>query len=85
MSYVYALAAGHPELALYALSLLVGALPDALALLQRRSGGGFRPRRRRRSGGLLGTLALLFLLGPLVILALVAYVVYRFVVGRRGR
>jgi uncharacterized BrkB/YihY/UPF0761 family membrane protein len=89
---LYALAAEHPGSALYALSLLVGALPDALALLFQRRGlgrrGGFRTRRRRRSGGLLGALgalALVFVLGPLVLLALAAYAVYRFVGGRRGR
>jgi hypothetical protein len=90
---LYALAAEHPGMILYALSLLVGAVPDALALLFQRRGlgrrrGGLRTRRRRRSGGLLGALgalALVFVLGPLVLLALVAYAVYRFVGGRRGR
>jgi uncharacterized BrkB/YihY/UPF0761 family membrane protein len=88
---LYALAAEHPGMVLYALSLLVGALPDALArLFQRRGLGrrGLRTRRRRRSGGLLGALgalALVFVLGPLVLLALAAYAVYRFVGGRRGR
>ena len=89
---LYALAAEHPGMILYALSLLVGAVPDALALLfQRRGLGrrrGLRTRRRRRSGGLLGALgalALVFVLGPLVLLALVAYAAYRFFAGRRGR
>jgi len=88
---LYALAAEHPGLALYALSLLAGALPDALALLFQRRGLGrrrLRTRRRRRSGGLLGALgalALVFVLGPLVLLALAAYAVYRFIGGRRGR
>ena len=88
---LYALAAEHPGSALYALSLLVGALPDALAPLFQRRGlgrrGGFRTRRRRRSGGLLGALGALALVfvGPLVLLALAAYAVYRFVGGRRGR
>ena len=88
---LYALAAEHPGLALYALSLLLGVLPDALALLQRRGlgrRGGLRTRRRRRrSGGLLGALgalALLFVLGPIVLLALAAYAAYRFFGGRRG-
>ena len=76
-------------MALYAFSLFVGALPDALLLLQRRSGLGRRGfRRRRRSGGIfgaLGALILAFLVGPLVILALVAYVVYRLIRGRRRR
>ncbi len=86
---LYALAAEHPGLALYALSLLLGVLPDALALLQRRGlgrRGGFRTRRRRRrAGGLLGTLVLLFVLGPLVLLALAAYAAYRYFGRWRGR
>ena len=87
---LYALAVEHPGLALYALSLLLGGLPDALGLLLQRIGlgrrGGFRTRgRRRRSGGLLGSLVLLFVLGPLVLLALAAYAAYRFFGRRRGR
>jgi len=88
----YALAAEHLGLALYALPLLAGALTDVLALLFQRRGlgrrGGLRTRRRRRSGGLLGALgalALILVLGPLVLLALAAWAVYRFVGGRRGR
>jgi hypothetical protein len=90
MADVYAFATHHLEIALYALPLLVGALTDALALLQRRGlgrRGGLRTRRRRSGGllGALGALALVFVLGPLVLLALAAYAVYRFVGGRRGR
>ncbi len=86
----YALAAGHLEWGAYILPLLVGALPEALAFLQRRGLGrrGFGSRRRRRSGGLfgaLGALVLVFVLGPLVLLALVAYGAFRFFAGRRGR
>ena len=89
----YALAVAHLEWVLRALPLLVGALPDALALLQRRglgrrSLGSSRRRRRSRPGGFLGALgalALLFVLGPLVLLALAAYAVYRFVGRRPGR
>ena len=90
MADVYAFATQHLEIALYALPLLVGALTDALALLQRRGlgrRGGLRTRRRRRSGGLLGALgalALIFVLGPLVLLALVAYAASRFFAGRRS-
>ena len=89
--FFYALAAEHLGLALYALPLLAGALTDALALLFQRRGlgrrGGLRTRRRRRSGGLLGALgalALIFVLGPLVLLALVAYAASRFFAGRRS-
>ncbi len=91
MADVYAFATQHLEIALYALPLLVGALTDALALLQRRGlgrRGGLRTRRRRRSGGLLGALgalALIFVLGPLVLLALVAYAASRFFAGQQSR
>lgn len=90
MAYIHAVVMGHLEWALYALSLFVGASADALLLLQRRGFGrggfgGFRGRRRRR-GGLLGGLALFFLLGPIVVLALIAYFVYALFSGvRRGR
>lgn len=87
--YVHAIAAGQLEFAPYAFWLFVGALPDALLLLQRRGLGrrGLRTRRRRSGGifGALGALMLVFLIGPLVILALVAYVVYKLLSGRRGR
>ena len=75
---------------LYAFSLIFGALPNALLLLQRRGFGrggfgGFRPRRRRR-GGIFGTLALFFLLGPIIIIGLIAYALYGlFSQARRGR
>ena len=88
MAYLYAILAGHPEVALYALSAFTGALPKALALLQRRGfGRGFSSRRRRRGGvfGALGTLLFLFVLGPIVLLALLAYFVYGLLAGRRRR
>lgn len=80
MTYIHAILAGHLEWALYALSLSFGALAEALLVLQRRGFGrggfgGFGTRRRRR-GGLLGGLALFFLLGPIIVLALVAYAAY---------
>ena len=91
MTYVHALTAGHIEFALYAISLFIGALSDGLLLLQRRGfGRGFRRGfgRRRRPGGIfraLSALVLIFLVGPIVILALIAYAVYGVVRGRRGR
>ncbi|QIN81256.1 hypothetical protein GBA63_00450 [Rubrobacter tropicus] len=88
MAYLYAIAAAHSEVVLYALSVLTGALPRVLALLQRRGfGRGFSGRRRRRGGifGALGTLLFLLVLGPIVLLALVAYFVYGMLAGRRRR
>ena len=89
MAYVHAIAAGDLPWALYAVSLLVGALPDALQLVQRRGfGRGFGFGRRRGSFGLLRVLfALLFttLLGPIVLVALIAFVAYRFFTSRRRR
>jgi len=88
--YLYVIAVEHLEWILWASTLIAGAAPDALAVIQRRRGGGFgrgfRPRRRRRRGGLfgaLGALALFLILGPVVILLLVAYAFYATVSRRR--
>ena len=89
MSYIHAIAAGDLEWVLYTVSLLAGVLPDELLLVQRRGfgrRGGFG--RRRGSFGLFRLLfALLFttLLGPIVLVALVAFVAYRFFTSRRSR
>jgi len=88
MAHLYAVVMGHPELALYVLSVFTGALSDAaLALLQRRGFGRGFGTRRRRGGvfGALGTLLFLLVLGPIVLLALLAYVVYGALAGRRRR
>lgn len=88
MTYIHAILAGHLEWAIYALSLASGALAEAVLLLQRRGfgRGGFGGfGRRRRRGSLLGGLALFFLLGPIVILALVAYFAYALFSGMRRR
>lgn len=90
MAYVHAIAAGDLKWVLYVASLLVGALPDALLLIQRRGfgRGGFGFGRRRGSFGLFRVLfALLFttLLGPIVLVALIAFVAYRFFTSRRRR
>ena len=89
MAYIHAIAAGDLQWALSAVSLLVSVLPDDLLLIiQRRGFGrrGFGFGRRRGSFGLLRVLfALLFttLLGPIVLLALIAFVAYSFFKSRR--
>ena len=89
MACIHAIAAGDLQWALYAVSLLVSVLPDELLLIiQRRGFGrrGFGFGRRRGSFGLFRVLlALLFstLLGPIVLLALVAFVAYSFFTNRR--
>jgi hypothetical protein len=88
MAYIHAIAVGDLEWALYAVSLLVSVLPDELLLIQRRGFGrrGLGFGRRRGSFGLFRILfALLFttLLGPIVLVALIAFVAYRFFISRR--
>jgi hypothetical protein len=89
-AYIHAIAAGDLEWALYVVSLLVGVLPEELLLIQRRGfgRGGFGFGRRRGSFGLFRLLfALVFttLFGPIVLVALIAFVAYRFFTSRRGR
>jgi hypothetical protein len=91
MVYIHGIAAGDLEWALYALSLLVRVLPDELLLIiQRRGFGrrGFGFGRGRGSFGLFRIVfALLFttLLGPIVLVALIAFVAYRFFTSHRRR
>ncbi len=88
MAYIHAIAADDLEWVLYAVSLLVSVLPDGLLLIQRRGFGrrGLGFGRRRGSFGLFRILfALLFttLLGPIVLVALIAFVAYRFFTSSR--
>jgi hypothetical protein len=90
MDYIHAIAAGDLDWALYTVSLLVGVLSDGLLLIQRRGfgRGGFGFGRRRGSFGLFRVLfALLFttLFGPIVLVALIAFVAYRFFASRSRR
>jgi hypothetical protein len=88
MSYIHAIAAGNLDWALYAVSLLVGVLPERFLLIIARMGFG------RRGFGRVFVLfrilrvlfALLFttLLGPIVLVALIAFVAYWFFINRRG-
>jgi hypothetical protein len=90
MAYIHAIAAGHLELALYAVSLLVSALPEEILLLGMRGFGrrGFGFGRGRGSFRVLRILfVLLFttVLGPIVLVALIALAAYAFFSSRRGR
>ncbi len=90
MAYIYAIAAGDLEWVLYTVSLLASSLPDEILLMQRRGFGrrGVGFGRRRGSFGLFRVLfALLFttLLGPIMLVALVAFVAYWIFSSRRRR
>jgi hypothetical protein len=86
MTYIHAIAAADLDWALYAVSLLVSVLPEGFLLIINRLGFG---RGFGRSFGLFRILrvlvVLLFttLLGPIVLVALVAFVAYRFFASRR--
>ena len=89
MDYLHSIAAGDLQWALYAVSLLVSVLSDELLVILRRGFGRGGFGRGRGGFGLFRILfALLFttLLGPIVLVALIAFVAYRyFFAGRRGR
>ena len=86
--FVQEIAAEYPAAVAFVLSLLGGVVADALVVLQRRGFGRGGFGRRRRPGsllGALGTLVFLFVLGPIVVLALIAYLAYGAISGRRRR
>ena len=87
--YIYAIGSGHLEWLVYAASLLCSVLPDALVAYRRGFGmRGFRFGRRRGSLRLFRLLFVLLFttaLGPIVLVALVAYLAYRFFRSRRAR
>jgi hypothetical protein len=90
MADIHAIAAGHLEWTLYAVSLLVSALPDELLLIRMRGFGrrGFGLGRGRGSFRLFRILFVLLFttaLGPVVLVALVAFAAYGFFSSRRGR
>ena len=90
-SYIHAIGtAADLQWALYAVSLLVSVLPEEFLLVQRRGFGrrGIGFGRRRGSFGLFRILfVLLFttIVGPIVLLALIAFVAYRFFTSHRRR
>ena len=88
MAYIQAIAPGDFGWLLYAATLLASVLPDALLAIQRRGfgRGGFRLGRRRGSFGLFRILfVLLFttVLGPIVLVALIAFAGYAYFNSRR--
>ena len=87
MDYLHAIAAGDLRWALYAVSLLVSVLSDELLLVLRRGfgrGGFVRVRGGFRLFRILFALLFTTLLGPIVLVALIAFVAYRyFFTGRR--
>jgi hypothetical protein len=96
MAYIHAIAAGHLELALCAVSLLVNALPEKILLLWMRGFGRrgfgfgrgrgiFRLFRIFRLVRFLIVLLFTTALGPIVLVALIAFAGYAFFSSRRGR
>ncbi len=90
MAYLYEISAGNTGWAVFAVSLLAGILPEALAVLQRRGfgRGGVGFGRRRGSFGLFRILFVLMfttVLGPILLVALIAFLAYRFYASNRSR
>ena len=88
MAYIHVIAAEHLGWVLYAIPLLVSALPEEFLLVWRR---GFGRRGFGRGLGTFRLIRILFvllfttLLGPVVLVALIAFVAYRFYISRRRR
>jgi hypothetical protein len=89
MAYIQAIAAGHLEWILYAIPVLVSALPDELLLIIRRLGFGRRGFGRGfgsfRMVRILFALLFTTLLGPIMLVALITFIAYRFFASRRDR
>jgi hypothetical protein len=96
MAYINAIAAGHLELALYTVSMLVSALPEELILTVMRGFGRrgfgfgrgrgiFRLFRIFRVVRFLFVLLFTTVLGPIVLVALIAFAGYIFFSSSRGR
>jgi hypothetical protein len=96
MVYIHAIVAGHLEFALYAVSLPVSALPEELLLTVMRGFGRrgfgfgrgrgiFRLFRIFRLVRFLFVLLFTTALGPIVLVALIAFAGYAFFSIRRGR
>jgi hypothetical protein len=90
MAYLYEISAGNTGWAVFAVSLLAGILPEALAVLQRRGfgRGGVGFGRRRGSFGLFKILFVLMfttVLGPILLVALIAFLAFRYYASGRNR
>ena len=85
MTYIHAITAGHLELALCAVSLLVSALPEKILLLWMRGFGFGRGRGSFRLLRILFVLLFTTVLGPIVLVALIAFAAYSFFSSRRER
>jgi len=91
MAYIHAIAAGHLELALYTVSLLASALPEKLLLTLMRGFGrrGFGFGRGRGMFRIFRVVRILFvllfttILGPIVLVVLIALAAYAFISSRR--
>ena len=83
MGYIHEIAAGQLEWALYAASLFVGALGDEILLIWMRGFG--RGRGSFRLFRILFVLLFTTTLGPVVLVALIAFAAYSFFSRRRGR
>jgi len=89
MTYIHAIVAGDLQRVFYTVSLLVGVLPEGLLLIIHRM--GFGRRGFGRGFGSFRVLRILFallfttLLGPVVLVALIAFIAYRFFTSRWGR
>ncbi len=90
MAYLYEISTGNVGWAVYAVSLLAGVLPEALLVIQRRGfgRGGVGFGRRRGSFGVFRILFVLMfttVLGPILLVAVIAFFAYRFFASRRTR
>ena len=96
MAFIHTITAEHLELALYTVSMLVSALPEELLLTVMRGFGGrgfgfgsgrgiFRLFRIFRLVRFLFVLLFTTVLGPIVLVALLAFAGYAFFSSRRGR
>jgi len=88
MGYIHEIMAGQLGWTLCVVSLIVGVLPDELLLIGMR---GFGRRGFGRGRGTFRLFRILFVLlfttalGPVVLVALIAFLAYGFFSGRRGR
>jgi hypothetical protein len=87
MAYVHAIATGDFQWTLFAATLLVSILPDEVLVILMRGfgrrgfGRGLGPFRLFR---ILFALLFTTLVGPIVLVALIAFVAYHFFISRRG-